>query len=81
MQQMKKTIPSMPCFGHDDDINLPAAVTANTKGRVDGHVLTQLLMHYTDTLYPDAKDEMGKHVIFKIDGRPGQFDLSSLVEL
>jgi hypothetical protein len=44
-------------------------------------VLSIVLLKYSNLLYPDARDEDGHCVCFKIDGGPGILNLQMLAEL
>jgi hypothetical protein len=68
-------------FGHEASQSFPSTVTVNPKGGTDSRVLAQLLSSYVERLYPDARDQVGRCVLLKIDGGPGRLDLNSLAEL
>jgi hypothetical protein len=47
-------------------------VTVNERGGTDGRVLHQSLSCYTERLYPDTADLVGRRVLYKIDDGPGR---------
>ncbi len=58
-----------------------AHALVNEKGGTDARILNEVLKTYVDTLFPDACDQDGFHVLFKIDGGPGQLNIQMLAEL
>jgi hypothetical protein len=59
-------------FGHRREQTFPARLIVNEKGGTDSRVLSEVLKQYAEILYPDAKDEDGYCVCFKLDGGPLQ---------
>jgi hypothetical protein len=67
-------------FGHDDAEEFCAQVTVNERGGTDDRVLHQSLSCYTERLYPNAADLVGRRVLYKIDGGPGRLAETMLAE-
>jgi hypothetical protein len=59
-------------FGHDDEEELCAQVTVNERGGTYGRVLHHSLSCYTERMYPNAADLVGRHALYTIDGGPGR---------
>lgn len=68
-------------FGHREEQQFCAQIVVNEKGGTDARVLSIVLLKYSNLLYPDARDEDGHCVCFKIDGGPGRLNLQMLAEL
>jgi hypothetical protein len=68
-------------FGHRQEQTFPARLIVNEKGGTDSRVLNEVLKQYVETLYPDAKDEDGYRVCFKLDGGPGRLNIPMLADL
>jgi hypothetical protein len=47
-------------------------VNVHERGGTDGRVLYQSLSCYTERLYPDEADLVGRHVLYNIYGGPGR---------
>ncbi len=68
-------------FGHREMQTFPTRIIVNEKGGTDSRVLNEVLSQYAAVLYPDAKDENGYRVCFKIDGGPGRLNIPMLADL
>jgi hypothetical protein len=68
-------------FGHSPEQTFPARLIYNEKGGTDSRVLNEVLKQYVEILHPDAKDEDGYRVCFKLDGSPGRLNIPMLADL
>jgi hypothetical protein len=59
----------------------PTRIIVNKKGGTDSRVLNEVLSQYAAVLYPDAKDEEGYRVCFKIDGGLGSLNILMFADM
>eukprot|EP00957_Ditylum_brightwellii_P167896 12781143-Ditylum_brightwellii.AAC.1 len=68
-------------FDHDKVKGFSPTCGVNEKGGMNASALYEYTKAAILVLYPDISDEPGKHIVAKINGGPGRFDLDMIAKL